>query len=214
MNTLHSSIVALLAAGLLASSPLSAQEEDKDAADLQSYSVGERRSAIQQETLKVERPKFENTFKLEAPKPVLNSIQIQRPTLQVVTTPETAPETATAAANEPPVRTAESAGAAPTVQPESPGGPTQPVRPLRMDPPEYPRDAFRRRQEGYVVVEFTINAQGTTEDIAVVDAEPRNAFEREARRAVSRWTFQPALRDGRPVAQRIRHTLEFSLNGK
>ncbi len=206
MNTVRYPFTLVLAAGMLFAAPAIAQEEDDKAADLDSYSVGDRRPVIEHEKIVIERPKIDTSFKIE--RPAVQNIQIARPTFQVLEEPAQ-PDVASA----PPTRTADSSGAAPAVTPP-PAGPTTPIRPLSMAPPDYPRDAYRRRQEGFVIVEFTITPDGTTDNISIVEAEPRGAFDHEARRAVSRWTFTPAMRDGRPVAQRIRHTLEFKLNGR
>ena len=209
MNTVCTiAATALLAASLLMPAHAIAQEEEKSA-DLESYSVGDRRPVIDTK-IEIERPKIETDFKLEPPKPAMSGIQMARPTFQVLEEPA---QSAARPESEP-VRTADSGGAPPAVTPPAAGGVTTPIRPLRMNPPDYPREAVRRRQEGYVVVEFTINTNGETEDIAIIEAQPRGAFDSEARRAVARWTFTPAMRDGRPVPQRIRHTLEFTLNGK
>lgn len=189
--------------------------ENEESATLQSYSVGDRRDRIEHEKVVIEPPKFENNFKMEMAKPTMGAMQIAKPNLEIVTGPSSPQATANTPVTAPkstPQRTA-SAGSAPaTTPPPSSGGETRAVVPLKMEAPAYPREAYLRREEGFVVVEFTINAQGATEDITVVEAEPRNTFDREAQRAVARWSFQPALRDGRPVSQRIRHTLEFTLD--
>lgn len=212
MKTVPFFIVVLCGtAGLLMNETAVAQEDEDEAADLQSYSVGTRRPGIDPKELTIERPKLENSFKLDIGKPAISGLKLARPKLEVITPsvpePAAAPSagsTRTAAANE--------TGAVGSTYPSS--GETRPIQPLSMEPPRYPRDAYRRGQEGYIVVEFTINAQGTTENVAIVEAEPRGAFERAARRAVSGWTFKPALQNGRPVSQRIRHTLEFKLQGR
>lgn len=194
--------------------PVSAQEEESSA-KLQTYSVGERRAVIEQEKIVMERPKFDTSFKMDIPKPTMGAMQIAKPNLEIVTGPASPQATANTPASPPeksPSRTASAGTTANTGTPAGTGE-TRAVRPLKMDPPSYPRDALLRREEGYVIVEFTINNQGETEDISVVEAQPRGSFDSEARRAVGRWTFAPALRDGRPVSQRIRHTLEFKLEG-
>lgn len=185
----------------MGSAPALAAEEDS--ADLSSYSVGgDRRLPIETQKVEIERPTFENSFKFEPAKPSISGIQIAKPRLQVLP-----PAAAEASSGEP----AAAAGAPPAVNNTAPAAGDRPVQPLSMAPPEYPREALRRREEGYVVLEFTIGTDGRTRDIEVVDSEPRHTFEQEARRAVSRWTFEPAIEDGRPVAQRIRHTVEFTL---
>lgn len=212
MKNVYPLVTLLVLAGF---QPASAQDQE-ESAKLQTYSVGERRGKIEQEKIVMERPKFDSSFKMEIPKPSMGAMQIAKPNLEIVTGPASPEATANTPASAPqnsPARTA-STGAAVNTQTPAGNGETRAVRPLRMDPPSYPRDALRRQEEGFVIVEFTINGQGETEDISVVEAEPRGSFDNEARRAVRRWEFEPALRDGRPVSQRIRHTLEFTLEGK
>lgn len=208
MNTFPFFIVVLLfgTAGLLTSQEAAAQEEDEGAADLQSYSVGTRRPTVDPKEVTIERPKLESSFKLDIPKPAISGLELAKPKLEVITPPAPA-----APAPRETTRTAEAGSVGSTY---AQTGETRSVQPLRMEPPMYPRDALRRRQEGFVVVEFTINAEGRTENIEVVESEPRGAFDVEARRAVGRWTFKPALQNGQPVPQRIRHTLEFNLQGR
>lgn len=197
-----------LAAACLLVAPSALAQEEK-AADLDSFSVGgDRRPTIQKEEFKIERPRFENSFKMEPSRPSMEGMKFARPQLEILSGPDEPEQNSGAIASANGSRSTPPPAAAGPV-----GGETRAVQPLSMDPPSYPRDALRRQQEGYVVVEFTINAEGRTEDIAIVEAEPRNAFDREAQRAVARWQFKPALRDGRPVPQRIRHTIEFNLNG-
>jgi len=92
------------------------------------------------------------------------------------------------------------------------GGVTREPVPVSTPAPSYPRQAAQRRTEGYVVVEFTVNALGETSDISVLRAEPRGVFDNEARRAVARWTFRPALVNGKPTPKRVQQTLTFKLN--
>lgn len=201
-KSLFSSSSALVSLILAATVSANAEQEK---ADLESYSVGERRSKIQQEELKIERPKFENNFKLEKSKPTFGGMKFAKPQPGVIDSPEDP-----AGSNKPPGPTASADTARPSPVPPA-GAETRSVRPLSMDPPTYPRDALRKREQGYVIVEFTINTDGGTEDITIIEAEPRHTFDRQAQRAVTRWRFEPALRDGRPVSQRIRHTIEFTL---
>jgi protein TonB len=61
--------------------------------------------------------------------------------------------------------------------------------------PRYPAAAARAGAGGSVVVEFTVNTDGSVGDVRAVssDAQRQYArdFEREADSAVSRWRFQP-----------------------
>ena len=88
----------------------------------------------------------------------------------------------------------------------------QDLAPISIEAPEYPRRAFRDGREGTVEVEFTVTADGTTDDIEVVNARPRGTFDRAAKEAVEEWRFQPQIEDGRPAEVRLRQTLEFTLD--
>jgi protein TonB len=75
--------------------------------------------------------------------------------------------------------------------------------------PEYPARALERRIQGWVDVEFTVGADGSTRDIAVADASHENYFRREAMDAVERWTFEPRVFMNRPIAQRSYTRIRF-----
>lgn len=71
--------------------------------------------------------------------------------------------------------------------------------PLVRIPAEYPQRALLRGIEGYVILRFVITETGSVVDPEVLRAEPANMFESSARRAVTRWKYQPQVRDGKPV---------------
>lgn len=82
--------------------------------------------------------------------------------------------------------------------------------PLVRIPPQYPQRALTNGIEGWVLVEFTINKAGGVENVRVVDAEPKNTFDRSAVRAIERWKYQPKVVDGKPVAQtNMRELIRF-----
>jgi protein TonB len=49
------------------------------------------------------------------------------------------------------------------------------------------------------MLRFDITEEGRVENIQVVDANPRNLFEREARNAVKKWKYAPRLANGQAV---------------
>ncbi len=75
----------------------------------------------------------------------------------------------------------------------------------------YPTAAMRARQQGWVVVSFTVDPNGQTSDVKVVDAQPRRVFDRAATDAVERYRFTPALKDGVAVSSTKQQRIEFKL---
>lgn len=78
-------------------------------------------------------------------------------------------------------------------------------------PPTYPRTALARGIEGYVEVLFTVTETGNVANPSVISASPRGVFEDVTIAAVSRWRFQPEVRNGRPVAIPCRNRFTFKL---
>lgn len=76
----------------------------------------------------------------------------------------------------------------------------------------YPRDAQRDGVEGWVDVEFTIAADGSTTDLIARRAQPTGVFEKSAIDSVRRWRFQPVMRNGEAVPQRAVLHVRFTLN--
>jgi protein TonB len=71
--------------------------------------------------------------------------------------------------------------------------------------PQYPQDALRRGTTGEVVLEFTVNTDGSVGNITVVNATPRGVFERGVQNTVRRWRFQPVA-----SPQTVRRTFTFA----
>ncbi|MBV7315961.1 energy transducer TonB [Shewanella sp. NIFS-20-20] len=71
---------------------------------------------------------------------------------------------------------------------------------VRIDP-QWPVQALRDGKEGFVQLSFTINELGGVEDIEVINAEPKRLFDREAKRALSKWKYKPKIVDGKPMKQ-------------
>jgi len=85
--------------------------------------------------------------------------------------------------------------------------------PLVRVEPEYPPQARQRRLEGWVQVRFTISTAGSVRDAAVVKSSS-SLFERNAVQAVSKWKYQPQLREGKPAeAPGQQVVLRFKMEG-
>jgi len=73
--------------------------------------------------------------------------------------------------------------------------------PDKHEPPRYPTKALRSGTEGWVVANFSIKEDGTTDDISVKSASIDGYFEKETIRAIRAWTYEPATLNGSPVSQ-------------
>lgn len=77
--------------------------------------------------------------------------------------------------------------------------------------PQYPRSARRRRIEGEVRIDVSIDRSGSVRSAAVLHAEPAGVFEQAALRAVRRWrydTFDDSLPES---CERTQVRLRFEL---
>lgn len=67
-------------------------------------------------------------------------------------------------------------------------------------PPAYPRDAARRRLEGTVMLQVLVDVDGRPLDVLVHASSGHRSLDEAARKHVlKRWTFRPAMQDGRAV---------------
>ena len=90
----------------------------------------------------------------------------------------------------------------------------RPPWPVVRMKPLYPMRARERGIEGIVRLRFVVGADGSVRDIEVVSSEPEGVFDRAARAAAVRWRFAPAVKDGRPVATRVRTAVRFKLEDR
>ncbi len=77
--------------------------------------------------------------------------------------------------------------------------------------PAYPQDVERRKIQGWVELDFTVNEAGEVKDLGVHQADPSGVFEKAAMKAVGQWRYKPVLRDGAAVSQRARVRIRFTL---
>lgn len=85
---------------------------------------------------------------------------------------------------------------------------------IKFAPPKYPTSAAKKNQEGWVRLSYVVDETGNVKDVLVHDSSGIRAFEREAVKAVKKWQFNPATRDGKPVEQCDSMVqLDFKLSG-
>ena len=89
---------------------------------------------------------------------------------------------------------------------------------VKQTKPRYPGRAFQKGLEGTVDVEFVIEATGEVRRARVISSmkPPRPDLEQatkelveEALATVRKWRFEPALKDGQPVATVARAPVTF-----
>lgn len=99
---------------------------------------------------------------------------------------------------------------APASAPSTPAQPTasNTLRAISTPAPAYPPAALRSGDSGEVVVEFTVNPDGSVSNPRVVRANPPRVFDRAALNAVRNWRFQPIA-----SSTTTRRTIGFSPGG-
>jgi len=76
--------------------------------------------------------------------------------------------------------------------------------------PTYPIDAKKAKRQGVVVVAAVIGTDGKVENVSVLKSvDP--SLDQSAMDAVRQWTFEPALKDGKPVKVETHVEINFSL---
>ncbi|HJR69802.1 MAG TPA: energy transducer TonB, partial [Gammaproteobacteria bacterium] len=77
--------------------------------------------------------------------------------------------------------------------------------------PTYPADAEQRGIEGWVDLEFVVDATGRPKDLKITASEPAGRFDTVASAAVAQYRFAPFERDGRAFERRVRVRVRFTL---
>ena len=88
------------------------------------------------------------------------------------------------------------------------------ARPLSQPEPTYPPAAARSREEGTVMLLVQVDASGRPTDVSVETRSRSRDLDRAAIDAVRGWTFEPAIRDGKPQASAVRIPVEFTLEDR
>jgi protein TonB len=85
----------------------------------------------------------------------------------------------------------------------------QPPRLIWQTRPKYPHEAFVKKVQGTVLLEILINVDGRVVHARVLQSIP--LLDQAALASVEEWLFEPAVRNGRPVATLARAPIRFGL---
>ena len=79
----------------------------------------------------------------------------------------------------------------PAIEPSTgSGAQSSDIMPAVQVEPLYPEKARARNIEGWVKLSFDVDESGMTRNITVIDAEPKNIFNRAAIRAIKKWKYK------------------------
>ena len=94
----------------------------------------------------------------------------------------------------------------------APAGPDREAAPLTRIEPDYPVEAYRRREEGTVLVGARVGADGRPAGVEVVRRSGSRELDQAAVDAVRQWTFEPAVRGGRKVTSEVQVPVTFRID--
>lgn len=81
-----------------------------------------------------------------------------------------------------------------------------------MTAPAYPKESVVAREQGVVILKVWVAADGHPQQIEIAHSSGSPRLDEAASAAVEGWTFEPALRDGRPVDAWIQLPVKFSMD--
>jgi len=84
------------------------------------------------------------------------------------------------------------------------------LTPTHIEQPVYPISALQQGIEGKVVIEFSLDADGSVREPEVVDAQPGSVFNHAASHALLGWRFSPPAPGS--ASRRYRQTFTFTLH--
>lgn len=83
---------------------------------------------------------------------------------------------------------------------------------VKMPPPHYPKAAVEQSQIGEVVLRVDIGADGQVGDVRVLKASNPGVFDDVSIAAARQWTYQAAIKGGKPVASALRIPITFAMD--
>jgi TonB family protein len=77
-------------------------------------------------------------------------------------------------------------------------------------PPDYSEKARRARIQGVVGLRVVVTSEGKIGDVTIVK-KLHPDLDKKAVEAIRKWNFQPATKDGQPVAVQVNVNMQFAL---
>lgn len=77
--------------------------------------------------------------------------------------------------------------------------------------PRYPRSAQRRSLSGWVEVEFTVDLDGSVQNVSVIASDPGVTFVSAAVTAVEKWEFEPVIENNAAIQKRASVRMMFAV---
>ena len=87
-----------------------------------------------------------------------------------------------------------------------------PIQAQKMSPPSYPAEAFEKGQTGVVNLIVAVDAKGTVTDVQVESATNPGVFEAASIAAARKWTYTPAMKNGKAVAGKLRVPITYAMD--
>lgn len=88
----------------------------------------------------------------------------------------------------------------------------RPIQTQKMSPPSYPADAIEKRQTGVVNLIVAVDATGIVTDVTVESATNPGVFEAASIAAARKWTYTPAMKNGKAVAGKLRIPVTYAMD--
>jgi len=87
------------------------------------------------------------------------------------------------------------------------------AEPIKRLPPKYPVKEAKAGRDGWVVMSFIVEPNGSTSNVLIEDSSGSREFENEASKALKKWTFQPASENGKAI-QQCKNTVQLDFRMK
>ncbi len=85
------------------------------------------------------------------------------------------------------------------------------VKGLPNPTPKYPRRSRAKGEQGKVILQVVVNQKGRADEVTVFKSSGYSRLDKAARKAVRKWRFKPAQKDGRSIQGIVQVPISFVL---